>query len=47
MSINNTQLWLKYPEYMLDIDIIEKELSTYLYDFSNYTKKPSFNKDSF
>lgn len=47
ISINNTQLVLKYPEYKDDIKIIEKELSEFLYDFSKYNVKPSFNTEMF
>lgn len=33
ISIKNTQLWKKYPQYENDIKIIEEELSEYLYPF--------------
>lgn len=33
ISVNNTQLWNKYPEYEEDIKKIEKELSKYCYNF--------------
>ena len=36
MSINNTQLFKRFPEYINDVDYIEKELSEYLYDFSKF-----------
>jgi len=34
-SINNTQLFNRYPEYIDDIRIIESELGQFLYDYSN------------
>ena len=46
-SINNTQLFLKYPEYSKDVSIIEKELKEYLYDFDKFEQKPSFDDNSF
>ena len=36
LSINNTQVWKRFPEYNKDIEIIEKELKMYLFDFKNY-----------
>ena len=36
LSINNTQVWKRFPEYQEDIKIIEQELMDYLYDFSKY-----------
>ena len=47
ISINNTQLWLKYPQFHQDILEIEKSLPLYLYDFSKYEMKPSFKVKSF
>ena len=47
ISINNTQLWLKYPQFKSDIDIIEVELKEYLYPFEKYNLKPSFNNRTF
>lgn len=47
ISINNTQLWLKYPQFKSDIDIIEVELKEYLYPFGKYNIKPSFNNRTF
>lgn len=35
-SINNTQLFRKYPELISDISRIEAELKSYLYPFDNY-----------
>lgn len=43
-SINNTQLFRKYPDMKKDIDLIEKELEVYLYDFDKYPIKTSFGK---
>jgi len=41
MSMANTQLYLRYPEYAADIEYIERELPEYLFDFDKYPK-PSF-----
>lgn len=46
-SINNTQLFRKYPEYSSDIDMIERELSEWIYDFSRYQLVPTFVEKSF
>ena len=43
-SINNTQLFRKYPDMKKDIDLIEKELEDYLYDFDKYPVKTSFGR---
>ena len=43
ISINNTQLWMLYPQFNKDIYKIEKELADYLFDFGKYNKKPDFN----
>ena len=47
VSINNTQLWNKYPEYDKDIKIIESELSEYLYPFEDYHIVPSYANRTF
>ena len=47
VSINNTQLFIKYKQYDNDIHIIEQQLSDYLYPFSRYDLKPNFNTKSF
>lgn len=39
ISIANTQLFLKYPEFKDDFQIIEKELEQYLYDFPDIREK--------
>lgn len=43
-SINNTQLFRKYPDMKNDIDLIEKELEQYLFDFDKYPALTSFGK---
>ena len=47
VSINNTQLFLKYTELKDDVDQITRELSDYLYDFLQYERKPDFSIESF
>lgn len=37
-SINNTQLYLLYPDMKDDIKYIEEHLKDYLFDFSKYEK---------
>lgn len=37
-SVNNTQLFLRYPQYADDIKLIENELSEYLYPFEKYER---------
>ncbi len=34
ISMPNTQVWKRFPQFAKDVDYIEKELSEYLYDFS-------------
>lgn len=46
ISINNTQLWLKYPEYNEDIRYIEANLPEYLYDYTDIAAH-KFTKDAF
>ena len=46
-SINNTQLFRQYPQYNKDIALIEKELSSFLYNFSDYNIAPTFNTKPF
>ena len=36
MSIANTQVWKRYPQFQADIECIERELEDYLYDFGKY-----------
>lgn len=43
-SINNTQLFRKYPEMKNDIEIIENELGSYLFDFDKYPPLTTFGK---
>lgn len=47
ISIDNTQLWLKYNTYKDDIDKITDSLADYLYDFDKYEIKPKFKNKSF
>lgn len=47
ISINNTQLWLKYPNYAEDIKEIENQMGEYLYPFEKFAVKPLFNVKSF
>lgn len=44
LSINNTQLILKFPQYKKDIEYIEKELPEYLFDFSRFPKPNNSGK---
>lgn len=46
-SINNTQLFLKHPEYSADISRIEEELGGFLYDFKSFGVVPKFDTKSF
>ena len=34
MSMSNTQLWKRFPQFAKDIEYIEKELSEYLFDYT-------------
>ena len=36
LSINNTQVWKRFPQYQKDIEYIEKELEEFLFDFDKY-----------
>ena len=42
ISINNTQLFRKYKQYHDDIELIEHELSDFLYPYDNYPVKTHF-----
>lgn len=46
ISINNTQLFKRYPEYNHDVNIIEKELERYLFPFEKYDEV-EFTSDCF
>lgn len=46
-SINNTQLFLKHPEYSADISRIEDELGEFLYNYSAFGIVPKFDTKSF
>lgn len=43
-SINNTQLFIKHPEFKDDVEKIKKELGKWLFDYSKYPTKTSFGK---
>lgn len=44
MSINNTQLILKFPQYKKDVEYIERELPEYLFDFDKFPKPDNTGK---
>lgn len=44
LSINNTQLILKFPEYKKDVEYIERMLPEYLFDFSRFSKPDNHGK---
>lgn len=44
ISINNTQLILKFPQYKDDVAYIERELPEYLFDFSRFPKPDNSGK---
>ena len=44
VSLENTQLFNKYPELKSDINLIEQKLSKWLYCFDSKQIKPSANK---
>ena len=44
VSINNTQLFNKHPEYSADVKKIEKELSEWIFDYSKFEKRTVFGK---
>lgn len=46
ISINNTQLFKRYPEYKNDVKTIEKELESYLFSFEKYGEI-KFTSESF
>ena len=41
-SINNTQLFNRFPDMQGDIEYIEKHLAEYLYDYGKYEKRTKF-----
>ena len=47
VSINNTQLYLRFPEYLEDIKVIERDLPEYLYPFERYDVKPTYDTEVF
>ncbi|MBR1765160.1 MAG: hypothetical protein IJ746_07165 [Ruminococcus sp.] len=46
LSINNTQVFRRFPRYKKDIEYIEANLSDYLFDFSKYPE-PDLNGEMF
>lgn len=46
ISMPNTQVWKRFPEYAEDIKYIERELKDYLFDFSAYPE-PDLNGKMF
>ncbi len=46
LSVANTQVFKRYPQFEEDIRIIEKELPEYLFDYSKYPE-PDFSKKMF
>ena len=42
VSINNTQVWNRYPNIIADVEKIEKLLPEYCYDFESKKIKPDF-----
>lgn len=47
VSINNTQLFMRFPEYMEDIKKIEQEIPEYLYPFEQFIVKPTYDSEIF
>lgn len=46
MSMANTQVWKRYPEFRQDVEYIESELKEYLFDFDDYPE-PDLNAKMF
>lgn len=44
LSVNNTQLILKFPQYKHDVEYIERELSEYLFNFERFPKPNNTGK---
>ena len=44
ISMPNTQVWKRFPQFAKDIEYIESELSEYLFDFSCYPEPDSNGK---
>ena len=42
LSLQNTQVWLRFKDYEKDVAYIESELAPYLYDFGKYEQKPDY-----
>ena len=47
VSINNTQLFLRYPQFKKDCEFIAKELEPWLYQFDRFEQKPNWRNESF
>ena len=47
VSINNTQLFLKYPQFKEDCNYIAEQLPVWLYPFDSYTAKPNWRNEAF
>lgn len=47
MSIRNTCLYKRYPQYETEVDYIEHELSEYLFPFQNYSTLSESNQKMF
>lgn len=47
MSISNTQVWLRYPDSIKDVEYIYKRLKKYCFNFENYKTAPNFKKNMF
>lgn len=45
-SINNTQVWKRYPQSKKEVEYIEKKLRSYCYPFEHYNLQPDYNKDN-
>ena len=45
-SINNTQVWYRYPKSKKEIEYIQHELSEYCFDFEKYKSKPLYEKNN-
>ena len=46
-SINNTLVWLRFPESVNDVEYIKKRLHKYCYDFDSKEIKPNYAKKTF
>ena len=46
LSVANTQVFKRFPQFSKDIEVIERELPEYLYDYSGYPE-PDRSKKMF